>query len=155
MLDRGVFGAVCVLVIVDHDNTVGFGWPVQGWVILHQERAQRDVVELDTRVSLDEATVKIWSDEDISQQEDTKENTEDDADGLAGAELLQRWRGGSLDDHEQGQNSAGEGEVEGDCQHTESEGIAAFQDSEFDGGEDDGGETTGQKGGNDPTGGDL
>lgn len=113
------------------------------------------MVELDTRVALDEATLKIWSDEDVSQYEDTEENTKDDADGLAGAKLFQRWRLGSLDNQEQGKDGAGEGEVEGDCQHTDLKGIAAFHDSEFDGGKDDGGEASGQKGSDNPTCGDL
>lgn len=113
------------------------------------------MVEFDTRIALDEATVKIWSDEDVGQYEDTEENTKDDADGLAGAKLFQRWRVGSLDDHEQGKDGAGEGEVEGDCQHPEFEGVAAFQDTEFDGGKDDGREASGQEGSNNPTCGDL
>lgn len=74
------------------------------------------MAELNPRISLDEATDKVWSDEDVSNREDTEEDAEDDTDGST-TPLFQRGGIGSLDDHEQGKNGTGECKVERDGKH--------------------------------------
>ena len=148
-------GRVSAGVVVDDNVTVRRGRVVEPGVVFPEERAERDMVELDASVFLDETAVEVRHEESVGDQEHTAKDTQDNPGSFPGTEFLEIRGVGGLDDHEKSQDGRGEGEVEGDQAHRPSEGILAFQNGIFDRQEEEGRKAGCDARGNTPGGSDL
>ena len=101
-------------------------------------------------VALDKAAGEIGNEEDVGDGEHAEEDSEDDTAGLARAHLLERLAVWQLIDDEEGEDTSGESQIEGNQAHSPLEGILAVVDSKLDGQEENGGESGRQERCDDP-----
>jgi hypothetical protein len=115
--ERVVRCSVRLLVIVLDSDSVCVARIVDPWVFFPEGRAKRNMIPLEPGVVLDDSAMEIGKEEDVGDEESTKEASQDDTDGLPGAKLLKRRCCGSLDHQEQCKDRRSEGEVDGDETH--------------------------------------
>lgn len=144
----GIFVVVC-------DGPFALVRTVEGWVFHPEEGPEREVVEADAGVPLDEAAVEVRCEEDVADGHTTEEAAENDTNSLARTELFDIRGGGGFDGDEESEDATGQGNVKGDQAQRPLERVTTLEDEVLEGAEDDGRETTANARGDTPGGGGL
>lgn len=154
LLRAGADIAVRISVVVGDEFAVSPAWPVERWVLSQEEWAHGKMPDADSRVLADELRLEERNEEDVAEGHDAEEDCENAASDLTG-DIGEIRSVGNFDGNEEGEDTSGQAQIEGNESHGPLEAVLALQDAVFDCGEDEGCKASRNGWGNTPGRGDL
>src|SRR5690349_2101519 len=123
--------AVVGRLIVVYNNRVAFAWEVQRGILAVEKRSKRNVPRSHAGIIFDNNAMKIWHEENVRDEKNTKECPENNTNGSPSTKVFQRRSSRRLNCDEQRKNSTSKSKVNRDSSQSLLKRILTLQNTEF------------------------